>query len=511
MPDTTQLSLLPAAEPVVEMAPKSRSNRPAASVALPGGSEVSGSAAENVLGVFTSYAPLAYKMPFELLQYMATLARFNPDVSQAVENTKILANSGYDLFVTAGSDLATRRLRERLLEKSRIIQEPHGGFDGLITKLLDQAAVYGAMCGEWVPNEDLTDIVDFIDVNPKDIRFFWEDQHWAPYQKVERRAVEAAEARGQKTRNGNCIKLNETTFRYYAFDAAPGSPYGTPPFLAALENIAIQRDMMKNMAQIVKKMGLLGVIDVAIESIQQRRGETASEYQARAGTYLADFASAVKEMMTDGGLVHFDDSEVKTHNISGNAAGAQGIIKTNEEFIFSGLKSMPSVQGRSYSTTETYAGVAYDIIIRNTFRYQRACKRMIESGYWLMVQLWAEQPKELSISFHANKSLHRLQDAQAALLEIKVALMKWASGIYDQQQFAQSLGENDVATEYTLPPDSQLLGNSSPGGGAGTNSTDDQIQPPTRSDEMPDSVWNEVHRGLREIREQVELLVSSST
>lgn len=450
------------------------------SVALPGDGQAT--AAERVNNLFTSYAPLGLNLPWYVLEHVELLSRWNPDYGQAISNIKTLANSGFEILIEGSSARAEARLRERINEKARVIQERHGGLDGLVTKLLDQAATYGAMCGEWVLSEDLDDVIDFIDVNPKSIRFFWEDEHWHPYQKVTASQAKAAKARGQKVRNGNCIQLNESTFHYYAFEALPGNPYGVPPFLAALENIAIQKDMINNMAQIVKKVGMLGVIDLVVKNIPMERGETPEAYQARAGAYLSQYASAIEEMMRSGGIAHFDDAELNHYVAQSNVAGVTQILKSNEEFIFSGLRSMPSVQGRSYSTTETYAGVAYDIIIRNTFHYQRACKRMIEAGLWLMATMWGEQPNSLSMTFKSNKTLHRLQDAQAHLLEIKAGLMMWVSGLIDQQGFAQHVGVNEIHEEMDEPPESQILGNSSPGGGAGTNSTDDQIQPPARSD-----------------------------
>lgn len=409
------------------------------------------SAASRIEGLFNSYAPLAYMLPWDALDYVELLATYNADYSQAVENIKMLANSGHTLMVD-GRKRVAKSVKSRLEEKARLIQARHGGIDGLIEKLLDQAATFGAMCGEWVLNEEGDDVVDFIDVSPKHIRFFWEDEHWAPYQKVDAKGLEEAKARGQKI-IGQCIKLNEITFHYYAFDAAPGSPYGTPPFLAALRNIAIQNDMQENLAQIVKKIGLLGIVDMAIKGLPQKPNETQAEYEARAGAYLDQYVTVIEDMIKDGGLVHFDDVETKTWQIGGNAAGATAIFKQNEELIFSGLKSMPSVQGRSYSTTETYAGVAYEIILRNVTRYQRAARRMIEGGYWLMASVWGETPDKIKLKFNNNRTLNRLTEAEAEKVEIYNAILLWIIGLLDQVGVAQRLGYAEPVTPMEEPPE----------------------------------------------------------
>lgn len=407
--------------------------------------------------LFQQYAPLAYQMPWQTLDYVELLATYNPDYSQAVENIKMLANSGHELMVDAGSDLQKNRIKDLLEEMARTTQEQHGGIDGIIDKLLDQAATFGAMAGEWVLNDEATDVIDFADINPKRIRFFWDEheQAWLPFQKVTQVQIEQAKKEGQEIRNG-CVKLNPITFRYYAFDAAPESPYGTPPFLAALANIAIQRDLQHNMAQIVKKIGLLGMVDLAIERLDPLPNETESEYQTRAGQYLDDYVDVAEEMVRDGGLVHFDDVTATMQQLGGNAAGATNIHKANEEMIFSGLKSMPSVQGRSYSTTETYAGVAYDIILRNTDRYQRGVKRMIESGYWLKCSLNGLIPKKITLTFNENRSINRAQEASAEKQEIYNAFLKWILGIIDQNDMAQELGYAQPKIPLEEPPDSLI-------------------------------------------------------
>lgn len=437
-----------------------------------------GTANGQVKRLFESYKPLSYQLPWEVLDYVEILATYNPDYSQAVENIKMLANSGHELFVDAKSELRQKRVKELLESKARTIQESHGGIDGVIDKLLDQAATFGACSGEWVLNDELTDVIDFVDINPKVIRFFWDadEQRYLPFQKVTGLQLQQAKEEGKEI-VGSCVKLNELTFRYFAFDAAPGSPYGTPPFLAALSNIAIQRDIIHNMSQIVKKIGLLAVIDLTIERLAPNPGESDDQFALRAGEYLDQYVSVAEEMVRDGGLVHFDDVEAQTWSIGGNAAGATNIHKANEEMVFSGLKSMPSVQGRSFSTTETYAGVAYEIVLRNTMKYQRAVKRMIESGYWLMVTLapGIEQPDSISLGFKPNRTLNRLQEAQSESAEINNSWLLWYLGIIDQIQVANRHGENEPKTPYEDPP-------SAPKGSGGGKEDKDEESPEVDSE-----------------------------
>jgi hypothetical protein len=102
--------------------------------------------------------------------------------------------------------------------------------------------------------------------------------------------------------------------------------------------------------------------------------------------------------------------------------------------------------------------------------------------------MWGEQPKALRLTFNENKTLHRVQDAQAEALEIKNGLALWATGAIDQLGFVQRLGISSPKTEYDLPPESRLIGNAASGnlatGDEGGDPTEDRSDDEdTRSDE----------------------------
>lgn len=422
---------------------------------------VSGGQAINSLQNY--YRPLAYNLPWELLEYLELLSRFNPDFAQAVDNNRTLANSGHEVEVTSSNQRAGEGLKQYIENRAGSIQDRMGGVDGIINSLLDMGSVFGCMTGEWILNEAMTEVIDFAFIHPKNVRFSWDDeqQQWQGWQKVPWTIAQQIEADGYKVRKGSksdavlgsggradlgatwgYVPLNPITFFYYPFDPAPGSPYGTPPFLASLLNIQIQTEMQQNMVQLTKKLGLLGIVDLKLAKLEPEPDEEWAAYEARLTNYLSTFAEMLEEMAKDGGIVHFDDSELQVTSAAGNAAGATNIFKQNEEQVFSGLKSMPSVQGRSYSTTETYAGVSYDIIIRNSKKFQRGVKRLVEGGYYLMA-LVADKYVDgatISLQFKENRSLTRLQDAKAHQQEIDNQVRLWAEGLKNQQDAGMALG-----------------------------------------------------------------------
>jgi hypothetical protein len=386
-----------------------------------------------------SYAGMSLALPFELYDYVELVALYNADFSQAVDNVKNLANPGFNIVVNAKSELKAKKYRDRLNLAERSIKPTHGGLHGIVNGLVRQGAVYGAMCGEWILSADLSDVVDFVFVNPKNIRFFWDKdkQIWQPYQYVDLVMAEEAKSRGLVVKNGNCVELNTNTFYYYNVFGYNNNPYGIPPFLASLEPIGIQRELINNLKSITKKMGMLGIIEVVIERLPKEPEETFSQYLERCKNFLSNYQGLIQNMVNEGGIVHYDDSEVKNLSIAEKAEGAEKLFTLNEEQVFSGLHSVPSVQGRSYSTTETYASVSYEILLRSIGDFTAGAKYIIERGCWLMDKVWGIGVSSIEMQFCENKALNLLQKAQAEAISVNTDLVLWRNKILNQTQVAQ--------------------------------------------------------------------------
>jgi hypothetical protein len=393
------------------------------------------------------YAPLANQLPFELYDYVELVAMYNPDYNQAVDNIKNLANPGFKVLVNAKDGAKADIYREQLRKKQRNINSRNGGFKGIVRSLLTQGAVYGAMCGEWVLDADLTDVVQFAFVNPKSIRFFWDkkENDWHPYQKV------PIVPQGVEALNTNYIRLNTNTFFYQAIYTVNNNPYGIPPLLAALENISIQREMINNLKSVTKKLGMLGILEVIIDRLPVEPDETPLQYMERCNAFLQNYQGLIQGMVNEGGVVHFDDTKIDNLSIAERTQGAMEIFSGNEEQIFSGLHSLPSVQGRSYSTTETYAGVAYEILLRSVSDFTDAVGYIMEKGCWLMDRLWNIGVDSIEFEFGENKSLNSLQAAQTEAILLNLDMWLWENGLLDQPQVGQRHGIDVPARVLEVP------------------------------------------------------------
>lgn len=439
---------------------------------------------DNLRGLAKAYENLPVGLPFEIYDYVELLALYNPDYSQAVNNIVTLGNPGFNIVVEEEKNRKAKTFVESIEMKAKTMNQGEGGFPGMVKKMLYQAAVYGAMCGEYVLDSRLTDVKRFAFISPKSIRFFWSDEEgdWHPYQKIDWGTRGMA---GGSVFEGTYKKLNKTTFYYQAVFSLNNSPYGVPPFFASLENVAIQRDMIDSLKNIVRKMGLIGIMQMVIERMPMMSDETQIQYENRLQGYLTSYQNILNEMLATGGIAHFDDVQVNNLAISERAFGADAIFKLNEEQIFSGLHSLPSVQGRSYSTTETYANVSYDMILRNAEYFTSAVKYIMESGLGLMAMVWGLSPVKVRFKFKENKTLQRLQNAQAESVEYKTERQMWKDGLLNQEQVAQRRGFQQVAEpkeepepdvskpdeealpEYTPPPPGGQRGSATPAGGEG--------------------------------------------
>ena len=293
--------------------------------------------------------------------------------------------------------------------------------------MLRQGAINGAVSLEWVPASDLSGIERAVLVPIKSISF--------RYDKTEDRYLPT-----QYISQGNqYIDLNELTYYYFPLETSDNSPYGIPPFVAALGNTIIQLYMMDNLKFVMKKIGMLGLVDAVLKTPPANIGETDAAYQTRMLSYLNDFAKNFSENYRDGISAHFDSAEIKMQSVGADVRGAKDLLQMNEEQIFSGLKTDPAMKGRTYSTTETYAGIVYAKMIKQLSFYQRLCKRAIEKGYKLHLLL-NNISVDISCTFNPNPTFKPIDDATADQIKTDTVITKMDAGIIGPDDAARELG-----------------------------------------------------------------------
>lgn len=385
------------------------------------------------------------KFPIEYLTAMQNLSIVNPDVSQMVDNIIQLGNTGHKIVVETESDFEQERIRTEISEFSEYAFRFFGGANNFVNSVLGQVARTGATSVEWVVQENLDGIEKVVFVPVSTIRFYYDNEvgEYVPKQKVNNIGLGRV----------GVIALNPHTYQYCALQMLDNSPYAIPPILAALEPLMIQRDIMKNFKFVAKKMGLLGFVSFLISAPRREGGETDEAFLARCRAFLKDQADVLKHNYRDGFAVGFKGNmEVDHHSLMGNAQGAKDIFQSIEEQVFSGLKGDPALHGRTYSTTETYAGVVYEKMLSMLSNYQRTVRSVLEYGFKLHLTLKGFSFKDLYVEFEASKSLSAERDEDTYSKKLDNLEKLYTQGIIDQDMYAQEAGyETPVLAEPRVP------------------------------------------------------------
>lgn len=382
---------------------------------------------------------IAPEYQVELIGVLEHLGKWNADISYAIENIVQLGNTPYD--ISFNDDIPAsqvKKMRQELSDVENNWYAYSGGIQSLRNDLLAQGAVTGAISGEAVPTESLDGIKKIVLVSPKNVRFAYNKGFdiYEPYQKLNNMIGIRRDAV-----NG-LIKLNVTTYKYYAVRRFNESPYAIPPFLAALDSIAIEKDMMDSFKHVVKKLGVLGFLKVLVKAPIKATGQSDADYQAAADNQLLRTATEIDKGIKKGYVIGFDGMHsIDMQTISTNVTGATDLIKVNNEMKMAGLKQDPLMLGRNYSTTETVGRVILAKLSAQLQNYQMLVDKFI--GETMYLHLILKGYKGLKyVKVESRKPLladeGKEQEAYSKKIDNYDKLYK--QGVISQTQRANALG-----------------------------------------------------------------------
>jgi hypothetical protein len=143
-------------------------------------------------------------------------------------------------------------------------------------------------------------------------------------------------------------------------------------------------------------------------------------------------------------MVKYEEQTFEHFNVSADARGGSDLFNQNEQQVFSGLGTQPALHGRTYSTTETYAGVVYNMLVTDSLNIQRLPKRRMEKTYKLDLFLQGIMVESISLNFNKTQSLNPLNDANVEKINIETAKMKVDMGMISLDQAAQENGYQEA-------------------------------------------------------------------
>jgi len=365
------------------------------------------------------------------------LSWVNGDMGQVVNDMVQLTNTGHRIkFDPAVKAEQQNQMRQHLETRQTEWGDGINGMNGFVNRLISQIWIGGALSAEPVVNRDKTGISNIALVNPETIVFSWNARknRFHPYQK---QTQKSGDHRGEIHK-----KLNTSTYKYYGLIGDSEIPYGVPPFLTALNPLAVQADMDKNIRFIIKQIGLLGFFELLMTKPHKGEGETDGQYKARLINLLDEAKENVLNGIQDGVVVGFDeDHEFKFNSTTKDLNGVSDLYNQNEQQVANGLKTAGQFLGVGGSSgAETGINIIFTKMLSQLTNVQDLIGAFLKHVYSLELRLAGFSFDGLRVEFNPSTITDELKFQQSLEYKIRNISNKYAMGIISQQQAADELG-----------------------------------------------------------------------
>lgn len=376
-------------------------------------------------------------------EYYATLewlAKYHPDVSNQLENILLANTPIITEFDDSVSDSLAREMIENLQEYRKNWLKYTDSTSAITKRIILQAGIYGAGSVEALVSNDLSFVRKLLFVNPKNIIFQY-DKKTSDYIPVQRVPQSSIFRNSEKLINGEYMPLNESTYKYVPLNVIGEVPYGIPPFVAALENILIQKNMITNLKTVIQKLGLLGFMKVMLNKPAIQQGESDKKYAQRLSEELTKNVNEVKKGLANGILAGYENAhEIDMQKITTNVGGAEKLVEMNDTYLLAGLKADPAMMGRNNTTTETFARVILAKMSQQLTGYQELAGSMLSYFDRLHLHLQGYPVRYVLNTFENVMLGDKVKEEEAYGKKIENADKLYNNGIIGQQQRAQMLG-----------------------------------------------------------------------
>lgn len=385
----------------------------------------------------------------EAIKFCYHLAKYNGDVSYAVDNVVQLSNTPEHITFDDGvSTELGKEMIKYLVENSDKIFT--GGMNSLKNAILAQAVTTGAISYEKIPNRRLTDLERLVLVDPYYIEFKYNSSTYSydAYQRPPGNSRIGADL--------NLKKLNPEQYRYFPIRVLSDNPYGIPPFMSAFESLDIEKDMLKNMRNIIRRLGVFGFLSVMLTAPKRKQSETEEAFYARCTEYLNRVRPEIEKGYGNGIALGFEGQtkyNLEASNV--NVQGAKDIMNMLTERMHAGLKQDPLMLGRNFNVAETMARVIMTKLTTQIGNYQRMLSMVEADVYLSMLQMAGYPVKRVFVELDQPLIGDKLRDEQAFAARIKNRQTLRDTGVIGQDEYAQELGweeaHADKDVDYTVP------------------------------------------------------------
>lgn len=374
---------------------------------------------QTINSLSTRWKGIDPRFPREWLRVIEKSVMLNQDLALAHELIIDLGNTGHTVEVSGSrSDEATQELKEL----AGILDT-----DALVNSFLSQIAIYGCISAEIVILPDSSGIKKVVRVPPPSVFFTYDPEKdiYIPW---------------QFDLMKNEIQLNTDTYIYSPLLTIDGSPYAIPPFISSLSSVEVQEEFKSELKGAARKMGLLGLMDIEVDSPPKAPSETEKEYLKRIMDYLQTFVDSISQNLKKGIVAHFKNMKATHYSVAADATGVKDIIEINNQWVMSGSKVQPSLLGRTTGSTETWATVSFAQFTSQLNNYRRLIKRAIERVYKTHLVLKGIDVDDVTVTFNNSPSINPQKEASVKKIDSETICQQYSAGLISLEEAREKLG-----------------------------------------------------------------------
>jgi hypothetical protein len=321
------------------------------------------------------------RTPAELLD---VLSRWDPDVSAGIWHFIRTAESGFKLVGCDKHGKPSRTVQKKLNKLRLRLDSSYevGAFtlrlsiEQLASQMLLYTFLRGAVAAELVPGPMLK-AKEIICVDPTNIDFKYTDNRFIPYQQC-----------GTKE-----ISLDIPTFVWEILDPRADQPWEQPPILSAISVVMFRIGVFEDLQRVVKRIAYPRIqITLIEETLQANMPAECQNDPDEAKRWLAarkaEIVSELEKLSPEDALIMYDSVSASMLETGKNPTiDFRPLIQVIDQQIVSALKSLPTILGRSFSSSQTLSATESLLYIKGAQGIQRpaakALSRLLTMALWL--------------------------------------------------------------------------------------------------------------------------------
>ena len=192
---------------------------------------------------------------------------------------------------------------------------------------------------------------------------------------------------------GEEICLAIPTFFWATLDPDTDSPYETPPFLPAIQAVLFNMSVMQDLQKIVKRVAFPRI---AIKIVEQTLRKYAPAHIQFDDKLLAQWmneqrnaiGSSLKDLAPEDAAVFFDSINIDMLETKNNATiDYKPLLQVIDQRVITGLKTLPTILGRQFSTSQTLSGVEALLYAKSVKCVQDVVLSVLDRAITLAMQL----------------------------------------------------------------------------------------------------------------------------